>query len=61
MPGSVVYHEQTFNNCDNSILKPDLVALLNGVGQVIDVTIRYEDEHAFNKAYREKQVKRWVV
>ena len=54
---NVLYHEQTFTNFDNSILKPDLVFITEGDCQVIDVTIRYEDEDSFRNAYIDKQVK----
>lgn len=44
-------------NLDGSNLRPDLVLVAHGMVQVIDVTVRYEEEHAFEGAFREKQAK----
>ena len=56
-PGNIIYHEQTFTNLDGSNLRPDLVLVSHGMGQVIDITVRYEEGHAFEETFREKQAK----
>jgi hypothetical protein len=55
--GVNVYHEQTFRRSNSATLRPDIVAIIGGVGHVIDVTIRYEDEEEIGRAFTEKQVK----
>ena len=56
-PGNIIYHEQTFTNLDGSNLRPDLVLVAHGMGQVIDIMVRYWEGHEFEETFREKQVK----